>query len=347
MAVKSVLLKTPLTANTGYGNDGFSLARAFTQAGLDVRILPSSVSPPLPMPVAQLLVKPLDLEFDYSVHHIDPGAIGLSEGEKTRTPNTKKIAWSMWEFTSLSPEIAETFTQRLEGYDLLLAYDEISAQAFRPHAEEAGVEMKILQGGFWSEDWEWDPRLRDWNDTFRFCMVGHLHHRKNPFAAIEAFHEVHQEFPDTELHLKTMVRTLHPRIVEHNPGVHIHYELWPQAKVKDLYKRCHTYVAPSWGEGKNLPALEAQTMGIPVIYSDFGGHRQWGSRETGWPVSGKISEHVPGLGSMRVDHDELVAAMKEAVRDRFATRMKGEKASRTIPSMCDWAVVIQRFLDTV
>lgn len=345
MAVKSVLLKTPLVANTGYGNDGFSLARAFYQAGLDVRLYPVSVVPPIPMPVAQLLVKPLDLDFDYFVHHVDPENLGLSEGEK-RIP-AKKVAWSMWEFTRLTDAISETFTQQLEGYDLLLAYDEISAQAFRPHAEEAGVELRILQGGYWSEDWEWDIRQRDWSGTFRFCMVGQLHHRKNPWAAVKAFHEVHQEFPDTELILKTSVKSLHPRMVEHNPGLQIHYDLWPQSKVKDLYKKCHTYLAPSWGEGKNLPALEAQTMGMPVIYSDFGGHRQWGSSETGWPISGKLGEHLPGMQSMRVDHDQLVSAMKEAVKNRSVTRMKGEHASRLIPSMCDWDVVIRRFVETV
>lgn len=343
--IKTVLLKVPMAANTGYGNDGFALARAFHQAGLDVRLFPTAVVPPVPMGVAQLLVKPLDVEFDYLIHHVDPKAMGLTDGEKKIAG--KKIAWSMWEFTNLAPEIAETFTKQLDGYDLLLAYDEISAQAFRPHAEEAGVEMRILQGGYWSEDWEYDIRDRDWGGTFRFCMVGQLHQRKNPFAAVRAFEEVHAEFPDTELHLKTTMRTLHPAMMDRYSGLKIHYALWSEKRLKEFYGQCHTYVASSWGEGKNLPALEAQTMGVPVIYSDFGGHRQWGSSDIGWPVGGEIVEHVPTLGSIRVDHDALVAAMKEAVRDRHATKRKGELASRMIPSMCDWQVVIRRLLTMV
>lgn len=342
--MKTVLLKTPMSANTGYGNDGFSLARAFHQAGLDVRLLPTAVVPPVPMGVAQLMVKGLDVEFDYFIHHVDPKHIGLTEGEK-RLP-AKKIAWSMWEFENLAPEIADTFAKQLEGYDLLLAYDEVSAMAFRPHAEEAGVELRILQGGYWSEDWEYDIRQRDWTGPFRFCMVGQLHARKNPFAAVEAFDVIRQEFPHAELHLKTTVQTLHPKMEERYPGLKIHFGVWPEKQLKEFYSQCHTYVASSWGEGKNLPALESQTMGIPTIYSDFGGHRQWGSSETGWPVKGTIAEHVPTQASFRIDHEALVQAMREAISDPVATKRKGEIASRLIPAMCDWNVVVRKLLET-
>lgn len=339
------MLNTPLSAGSGYGHDGFALTRSFHQAGLDVRLLPSSVVPPIPMGVAQMLVKDLDVDYDFFVQHIDPENIGLNDGQKRL--RAKKIAWSMWEFTSLSPHIAETFTKQLEGFDLLLAYDEVSKQAFAPHAEEAGVEIQILQGGYWSEDWEYDNRQRDWDGTFRFVMAGQLHARKNPFAAVAAFKEVHEEFPDTELHLKTNIQTLHPRMEEVYPGLKIHYDVWPHEKMKEFYANAHCYVAPSWGEGKNLPALESATMGVPSIYSDFGGHRQWGSTDIGWPVGGELAENVPGMFSMRVDHEALVAAMKEACRNRSLTKHKGEQAARQIPAMCDWSVVTRRFLDKV
>jgi glycosyltransferase involved in cell wall biosynthesis len=345
---KTALLVVPMAAQTGYGNDGFSLARALTEAGVDVRLEPTIVRPPIPMPVAMLMTKPLDVEFDYLIHHVWPGGLGLTEGQKRMT-NTKKIAWSMWEFTKLpfDTEDIGNVTERLEGYDTLLVYDECSAEAFGPHAEAAGVEMKILQGGIWSKEWEVDIRERDWTGPFRFCMVGALGARKNPFAAIHAFEEVCKEFPDTELHLKTIVRTLHPAMEQRWPGLRIHYDVWDQKRLKEFYMQCHAYVAPSWGEGKNLPALESQITGIPAIYSDFGGHRQWGSSEFGWPVSGTLEEHVQDLPSFRVDHASLVEAMKSAVRDREATKQKGEKASRLIPAMCDWSVVVRKLLETI
>ena len=347
MPTSTVLLKTPLTAYTGYGNDGFALTRAFAQFGLDVRLQPTAVTPPLPMGVATMLVKAPEDDYNYIVHHLDPMSIGLSSGAKRTT--ARKIAWSMWEFTRLSPEIAETMTERLEGYDLLCVYDEVSAEAFRPHAEAAGVEMKILQGGYWAEDWA--PKAgepeRDWDAPFRFVMAGQLHQRKNPFAAVRAFDRIRQKHADVELHLKTSIRFLHPAMEQRYPGLKIHYEMWNHQQMRDFYRHAHCYVAPSWGEGKNLPALESQTMGIPVIYSDFGGHRQWGSRDWAYPVGGSLGEHVPGMPSFRIDEDALYETMLHAVEHRSEVRRKGEMAQRMIPAQCDWARVVERFMSVV
>lgn len=345
MGTQIVFLKTPLCANTGYGHDGFHMTRAFAELGWDVRLIPVSVVPPIPMGIAQMLVKGLDVSPDLFIHHVDPGIIGLTDGEKTLP--CKKIAWTMWEFTNLTDELAEGMVERLDGYDLLCVYDEISKQSLAPFAEKAGVPIKVIQGGYWAEETKVDPRSREWDGPFRFCMVGQLHLRKNPFAAINAMEEVVKEFPDAELHLKTTVRSLHPAMMDHRPWLKIHYELWPRPQLLEFYQQMHCYVAPSWGEGKNLPAMEAMTTGIPVIYSDFGGHRQWGSSEVGWPVGGELQAHEGELFSMRVDHDELVKAMKEAAGNRTETRRKGEAAARLIPPMCDWSAVLKRLLSTV
>lgn len=340
----TVLLKIPLSAGKGYGHDGFSLSRALTVAGCDVRLLPTDVTPPLPMPVAQLLVKDLNVDFDYLIHHVDPHSLGLTEGEK-RLP-AKKIAWTMWEYSGFPAEIAETLAERLDGYDLLFVYDEVSAGALRPFAEAAGVPMRVLQGGYFADEYRGDLSQRDWAGPFRFCMVGQLGPRKNPHVAIRAFEKVREKHPTAELHLKTNVRTLHPAMEKHNPGLKIHYELWSPERLQDFYLNSHCYVAPSWGEGKNLPALEAMTTGIPVIYSAIGGHLQWGTSDVGWPVGGTIEEHEPGLGSLRVDQEALTEAMLEAIESPSETRRKGEVASRLIPAMCDWSVVVRKLLET-
>lgn len=348
MAIKSVLLKTPLTTTTGYGNDGCSLARSFHTRGMDTVLMPNLVIPPIPMPVAMLLVKAPNLDFDYVIQHIDPQQIGL-EGEK-RLPG-KKIAWSMWEFTRMDPKIAETLTERLQDFDALFVYDEVSYEAFQPHAEEAGIPLKILQGGFWSEDWmrkPGDPE-RDWSEAtpFRFVMSGALHQRKNPFAAISAYQRLLEDgySGKIELHLKTVTRTLHPGLEDHNPGLRIFYEMWPPTQMRHFYQQAHCVLAPSWGEGKHLPGLEAAVTGIPTIHSDFGGFRQWGSSEWSYAVPGLLDTHDGYMPSFRVDVDALYKTMKHAVDNRSEVRRKGELASRMIPAQCDWARVTQRFLD--
>lgn len=692
----SLLIKSPFSANLGYGHDGFALARTFYEAGLDVHLNPTDVVPPIPMGVAKLLVKEPPPKFDYLVHHVWPGALGLDEGEQHASP--RRIAWTMWEFLELTDELAETMTKKLSGYTDLLVYDEVSAEAMRPYAEEAGVPMRIIQGGYLPDEWEFDASRRDWSGPFRFIMVGQLHaqpldakvltptgwvrmgdiapgvllvdpeggfqkveevsprsiapvfkvrfsdgsftrctgdhlwlvdqkrqrkpyaahgtsakfrnewepwttqqildrglvgnganwrfrvpipridfepvdlpldpyllgvllgdgyapyggsieltcaeaclldevvkvlpdgvtvhhgggykyrltgrhpvasqkgvqssvvgcvldglglrgktcphkfvpsmflyadeesrksllaglldtdgwvtpsgagfasssralvdamvflvrslggqayvsekltsrkpsrevrltlpfnpfrmerkrllwlggmgvqdllsrkivsiepdgeaevqcllvsgkshtyvtddlivthnSRKNPFAAIAAFNELRKDHEDVELHLKTSLRVFHPSMEQAYPGLKIHYAIWSHQQMYDFYANAHCYVAPSWGEGKNLPALEAQTMGIPVIYSDFGGHRQWGSAEFGWPVAGTLGEHE-GMRSLRVDARALYEAMREAVEDRAETRRKGLLAQQIIPAQCSWTQAVQRVLDTI
>lgn len=341
---RSVLFKTSLTANTGYGNDGFALAAAMSQNGFDVRLAPSSVVPPIPYEVALMLVKPLDSDFDLVLHHVDPANLGLKDGEERI--KGKKIAWTMWEFTDFPEPIARDLSERLRTYDELWVYDEMSKQAFEPYADAAGIRTRLIQGGYSAKDWKMDQRMRDWTGTFRFVMLGQLHARKNPMAAIKAFEQVHSRFPETELHLKTTVRGLHPGLMEACPGLHIYYDIWTPAQVKDLYAHSHCYVAPSWGEGKNLPALEAQTTGIPAIYSDIGGHRMWGSKEWGWPIPGTLQPaYEDGLVSFRIDAGALTEAMMEAVENRSLTRQKGALASRMIPAQCDWERVVTRMKD--
>jgi glycosyltransferase involved in cell wall biosynthesis len=345
MATESLLFKTSLTANTGYGHDGMDLTRAMAEHGIDVRLMPMAVTPPLPMEVARLLTLPLDVDFDYLLHHVDPMQMGLSRGEQRSA--RKKVAWTMWEFTSFGEDAsAENLAERLGGYDLLLTYDPVSAEALGPYAQEAGVKMQTLQGGYRASEWKYDTRQRDWNGVFRYGMVGALNSRKNPFAAIRAYSrlldEGHVQPGEVELHLKTSVLGLHPDMEKHIPGLHIHYELWPKQRLMEFYAGLNMLLAPSWGEGKNLPAMEAMTMGVPVAYTDFGGHTMWGSTEYGYPIGYTLEEHEGrGMPSARIDEDALMEAMLDAFNNRTLAREKGEIASRIIPSMCDWGKVVQ------
>ncbi len=348
MAIPSVLLKTPLTANTGYGNDGFALARGFHQHGLDVVLMPSEVVPPIPMSVAMLLVKAPNLNFDFLVQHIEPKSLGLVDGEH-RMSGTKKIGWSMWEFTDLPADVSENLAERLKTLDALFVYDTVSAEAFRPYTEAAGIPLRVLQGGFWSSDWvrqAGDPE-RDWEAPFRFIMAGQLHSRKNPMAAVQAYSRLLEDGYEgqIEMHLKTNVRYLHPAMEQAYAGLRIFYEVWSHDQMRNFYQQGHCYVAPSWGEGKCLPALEAAATGIPSIHSDFGGFQQWSSSEWAWPIPGTVAEHAGGMGSFRIDADALYEAMKHAVENRAEVRRKGEMAQRMIPAQCDWSRVIQRFFD--
>ena len=67
----------------------------------------------------------------------------------------------------------------------------------------------------------------------------------------------------------------------------------------------------------------------------------------GTAVMAVLGSVLPARRIARIDHDALVDAMLDAIGNRGKTKRMGEAAARQIPDMCDWSVVIRRFLDMV
>lgn len=347
----TVALKSPMVPHIGYGNDTYGILRTLINEKIDLRLVPSRVFPPVPMWAAVHLVNPISEPPSIFLHHDEVKFLGLSKGEQSLARDSIKVAWTMWERNSFdsTPEYAATMTERLSTYDLVMVYDTVSFEAFKPYADEAGVQIGILQGGYVSDEWKPVPEdpERIWpsadNDVpFRFVMVGGSL-RKDPFIAVEALRQVQEVVPNAELHIKAPAQHIHPAMIANNPGVFLHSKPMSQSELRRFYLSHHAYLAPSRGEGKNLPALEAQTTGIPAVYTKTGGHLAWGDSGYGYPV-----ETVPlDDGSVKADLDSLTEQMLACAQNPSEARRRGELASRVIPPMCDWEGVWRQFLSVV
>ena len=343
------LVKTALSPYTGYGNDGIGIVQALLAAGVDTYLDPSHVSAPLPPVVANLLTKRLVAPFDLLIHHTDPGQLGITP-EARRSARTT-VAWTMWEYTSLDQlKGRSTLRGPLRDYNVVLGYDTVTAAALAPYATQPMGNLGVLQGGFWPQ--QWPPMTRDWGtERFGFCMVGQLHERKDPFVAIQAFKELKDEYPEfagAELHLKTNIGGLHSAMEEWIPKLRIHYTVWPDSVLREFYGAQHVLLAPSRGEGKNMPALEFLSTGGTVIATDWGGHTGWLHPGIAYPlkyVLRPISPQTPACQNARADKDHLKALMLHVYRDRGEAARKGELASRLIPQMCAWPTVMDRLFD--
>lgn len=350
-----VLLTAPMSLYSGYGRDGIGLAQAMLRAGLDVYLKPTGVDPPLPDEITDLLRKRLEAPFDLAVVHVDPCNVELSPHLKDGAIETA-VAWSMWENTSFdnAPKKAQkTLTKRLRPFDVFLSYDNVTDQAMKPYLEKAQVHSGVIQGGYDAEFWQ-PAAERDWfSDRFMFIMVGQLNERKNPFVAVQAFKELKDEYPEefepARLALKTMVPGLHPLMEKWCPGLKIFYDSWPEETLKKFYHSAHVLLAPSRGEGKNLPALEMMTTGGAVIASDFGGHQNWLSDEYAYRLSCDL-RGMPGKPECKSAHaslEHLKSLMLHTFRNRDEVKHKGEVAARVIPDMCNWDAVLDRFFLTI
>lgn len=344
-----VLLKTSLGAMSGYGNDGVGLARAFRDLGWDVAIVPRSVSPPLPQDIALMLTRAPEPVFDLTVVHADPSNLTLTQAEQRLTRFA--LSWSMWEWPQIPDDLPwkANVPSNMQYFDLHASYDEVSKAAFNEVLPESVPHIK-LQGGYESRDWEYMER--DWDaDEMRFIQIGYLNLRKDPFASIKAFQLLKESKGDdfnATLIMKNAGRTLHPKLEElHSPWLKIIYDLWPVHVLKGFYQSAHCLLAPSRGEGKNLPAIEFASTGGAVIASAIGGHMEWISDQWAYPVQVSLKKDEANRTAAFTDPGHLAERIWEVYSDRQKAKQKGELAARTLPAMCDWEKVIGRLLDQV
>lgn len=368
------LLKAPLSRYSGWGQDGIGLTMAMLRSGLRPLLLPLEVVPPLPLPVARRLAEPLIPPFALVLAHVAADRCQLAGAEQAASP--ARVLWSMWEWTSFAnhPQVA-TIREHLRAYDAIVAYDPVSAGAFRALVPPDRPVLQV-QGGVDTNAW---PSLaRDWAPPLRFLVLGHLTDRKNPGAVLEAFAALLEEHGpegfDAELHIKLVDRDnpllgrpagsddgllasqLVPaasrpfvRLAQGRRRVFLHAGTWSRRRLLDLYASMHCLVAPSRGEGKNLAALEFMATGGPVIATDFGGHSVWLDpsyayplrytlRSATWPrPTGKAQEADADVGHLR----EL---MWRVYADPEEARRKGRLASEVIRSGWSWDTALRRLL---
>lgn len=197
------------------------------------------------------------------------------------------------------------------------------------------------------------------------CMNGQLHARKSPYVTIQAFTELKYErpgawdasnpeasgFDSARLGLHTTIGD--PLVVFGHliPGMKVWHEMWEKPVLEEFYRAAHVLVAPSRGEGKNLPALEMMTTGGAVAATNWGGMTQWLSPEYAYPLDYTLGPTDAAYPDGAFDAKVSVATVKEfmwhAFTHRGEVREKAELAARVIPQMCDWPVVMERFFERV
>jgi glycogen synthase len=168
-----------------------------------------------------------------------------------------------------------------------------------------------------------------------------------------AFKELKEEYPEefepAELHLKTNTPGLHSAMEQWVPKLRVHYASWPEDVLKEFYATQHVLLAPSRGEGKNMPALEFQCMGGAVIATNWGGHTGWLSPEYAYPLNYTLMplDHNPTVFNARADKEHMKALMLHAFRNRAEVKHKADLAADVISQTMSWDSVVQKLYSKV
>jgi len=345
-----ILVKIPLSSFTGYGRDGLGLVQALIRSGHDVYLHATEVQAPIPAEVAALLAKPLTAPFDVTIVHLDPGRLEVDNVEHDTT--TRLIAWTMWEWDSFDNLKGKSkLKKHLKQYDAIIGYDKVTSNCFKAYYNGP---IFTLQGGYDQKEISYSER--DWDaEVFRFAMVGVLSLRKNPYIAIKAFTELCDEDENFNTNARLVLKTVAPpgyfvRMEEVYPNLRIIYDNWDRETLLDFYNHMHVLLAPSWGEGKNLPALEFMSSGGGVIATNWGGMAEWMDEDIAYPLKYELKSMDPYTMKVKaasVDLEDLKAKMKHVFYNREDVKQKGLNASVIIPKKCSWDTVVTRLFDEV
>lgn len=351
-----VLVACAISPFSGYGNDGIGLVQALVRSGADVYVRPPHVAPPLPAEVAQLFTKGLATPFDLLIDHQDPGLFGSDQN----LAHASKVSCfaTMWEMSTLDNQPNKhTISKRARKYNIFLPYDSNTSQCFDDYLADpvAGVTyVETLQGGYTVDGWEYTER--DWNTPgLNFCMLGQLSNRKNVWATLDAWntfqHKYADEVKDCTLHLKSSNAVLNRSMEQFYNNLRIYNENWTTDMVRDFYGRMHVLLAPSRGEGKNLPALEMMTTGGAVVATNWGGHTEWLNEDIAYPLNEysmvPVDDKLPECKWSAVDPAAMAEVMIGIVRDRETARQKGILASKVIPATKSWDTYVQNLYGVV
>lgn len=197
-------------------------------------------------------------------------------------------------------------------------------------------------------------------DGFRFLHVSSCFPRKGPDVLLRAWGRAFSGRSDVHLVIKTFANPHNevPGLLEElrrsHPGyppVTLLMEEYSPGQLRTLYEASDAYVAPSRGEGFGLPMAEAMLHGIPVIATGWGGHADFCTEATSYPIRYHLkssSSHVAEEGASlwaEPDEDHLVELLR-MVADGGDEAMPGKvkRAGELIRSEYTWDAVAARVL---
>ena len=176
--------------------------------------------------------------------------------------------WREWVYrvtdaaASQTTAVSESVRQRYVDKKIVPAHrievidNGVDAERFRPKAEQRRRTRASL----------------DWHGSFVWLAVGRLAIAKDYPNLIDAFQEVHLEFPESRLAIAGE-GTLRPQIEELIRHHRLQYAvslLGMRSDVPQLMNACDAFVMPSAWEGAQLVLLEAAACARPLVATNVG-----------------------------------------------------------------------------
>ena len=220
--------------------------------------------------------------------------------------------------------------------------ENLVSEGFQPekiHVVHNGVDPEVFDPSRVSKEERMEVRERHGvgEDDWMILYLGRLVWVKGVENLIQAFRMVTREIPNTKLVIVGLGE-LERRVKEaaREPDIEgrlsYRFEFLPVEEKIRYYAACDLAVFPSLYEPFGIVALEAMSVGKPVVASDVGG------------FSEMIEDGVTGVKVRPGDAEELASAIERLVEDAELRRALGEAGMRVVRERFSWKVVAEKVL---
>lgn len=194
-----------------------------------------------------------------------------------------------------------------------------------------GVDCKLFKPGVG----------RGGSGPFRFLFVGVAQPRKGLDELLQAFVRA---FPENITDVELIVKSsdwgeLRPWKQEYgaDPRIVWLHETYDRVRLSLLFQEVDCLVVPSRAEAFCLPALEAMACGLPVVFTNHGGHLDFCDQVVGYPVAvtveptmrpvlAKLNDYVDTPLWATADVENLALVLRHVYEHPVEAKAKGAQA---------------------
>jgi glycosyltransferase involved in cell wall biosynthesis len=240
-----------------------------------------------------------------------------------------------WEETEFPQEYVAEFNHFLDGITLATTF-------VQKTLIDNGVSIPSRVVGASScvtvDESNFPKRNKSASEKFTFLHISSAFPRKGIDVLLDAFGQaftrkdqvklIIKTFPNPHNNIVDLLATFKKEFPNHAEIVLINQDSTTQ-DILVLYAQADCLVSPSRGEGFGLPMYEALTFGIPVIATNWGGHTDFVSSETGLLIDFEYAPSGSHLGSNNSAWAEpkvesLIECMREMQNNPKRIKFQGE-----------------------
>jgi len=349
----------PLYGYLGYANHARNFAKALDNLGVYVNLIPIHGVDEITLRDQQLakLLRGGD--------GFDPDAVSIrlsiaEPWEMSQFYGKKRIGYTVFE----TSRIPESWVRMLNYMDQAWTVSHWGKEVMMASGVREEI-IKVVPEGVDAKKFTPDgPKLDILKTpTFKFLAVGKWEPRKAQDILCRAFAEEFKKDENVELYLLC-----------HNVFIHnfdIVRELWklnlpehppikplPVLSDKDLqalYRSVHCFVAPSKGEGWNLPLCEAMATGLPCIATFCSGHTEYLTKKNAILLTNLEAEEAVDLRWQRYlrgywykpDIKELKEKMRWVYENYEEAKKIGKRARKDMVEKWSWENAAKKAVEAI